>query len=102
MKMEKAYRALGLAKKAGKVKSGEKNCKDAIICGMAYLVVLAGDISKNTYKNITDSCKYYNVEYITLGDMLSLGHAIGNDFNACVAVCDEGLAGLVKKSLPQN
>ena len=49
MKMEKAYRALGLAKKAGKVKSGEKNCKDAIICGMAYLVVLAGDISKNTY-----------------------------------------------------
>lgn len=100
--MDKVYKSLGLAKRAGKVKSGEKNCKDAIISGMAYLVILAEDISKNTHKNITDSCKYYNVEYVTFGNMLNLGHAIGNDFNACVAVCDEGLAGLVKKNLLQN
>lgn len=100
--MDRAYKALGLAKKAGKVKSGEKNCKDAILSGAAHIVILADDISKNTHKNITDSCKYYNVEYITFGDMVSLGHAIGNEFNACVAVCDEGLAKLIKTSLPQN
>ncbi len=100
--MDKAYKNLGLAKRAGKIKSGEKSCKDAILSGEAYLVILADDVSKNTLKNITDSCKYYNVEYITLGNMEMLGHAIGNEFNACVAVCDEGFKGLIKKSLSKN
>ena len=100
--MEKTYKLIGLAKKAGRVKCGESNVKLAIADGSAYVVILADDISKNTHKSITNSCKYYNVEYYTAGDMHSLGHCVGNDFNAAIAVTDEGLGKLIINSIKNN
>lgn len=93
---------IGLAKKAGRLVSGEKNCKDAISSGSAKLVIIGCDTAKNTLKSVTNSCKFYDVKYVFFGDSVSLGHSIGNTHNAVVAVCDEGLAGLIGKSLPQN
>ena len=100
--MERTYMLIGLAKKAGRLVSGEKNCKDAISSGGAKLVIIGCDTAKNTLKSVTNSCKFYNVKYVFFGDSVSLGHSIGNAHNAVVAVCDEGLAGLIEKSLPQN
>ena len=100
--MEKAYKLIGLAKKAGKVKSGEANVKLSVAEGSAYAVLIASDISDNTKKSITNSCKYYGVDYYTVGDMLTLGHSIGNDFNAAVAITDEGLANLITERLKNN
>lgn len=99
--MDRTYKLIGLAKKAGRLVSGEKNCKDAIASGSAHLVILSGDAAKNTHKSITNNCKFYNVKYVFFGDTESLGHSIGNTHNAVVAICDEGLAGLIEKSLPK-
>lgn len=100
--MKKVYSLIGLSKRAGKAISGEKNVKLSIADGSAALVILADDISENTFKSITNSCKYYNVDFFTFGNMIDLGHCVGNDFNAAVAILDNGLAQLVKNSLKNN
>lgn len=97
--MEKTYKLIGLAKKAGRVVCGETKVKLAISDGSAYVVIIADDVSKNAYKSITNSCKYYDVKYFTVGDMETLGHSVGNNFNATVAVTDEGLGNLIIDSI---
>lgn len=100
--MKKAIGLLGLAKKAGRVSSGESACKEAVRYGSSRLIILAEDASENTVKNITDSCKYYDVPYIYIGTKDSLGSAIGNAYNAVVSVNDEGFANGILKQIQAN
>ena len=93
---------IGLAKRAGRISCGESACKEAIRMGKSHLIVLAEDTSSNTSKNILDSCKYYNVKHIIAFTKESLGHAVGNRFNAVVSVNDEGFANGILKSIPEN
>lgn len=97
--IKKIYGLLGLAKRAGKICSGESRCKDSIRFGTSYLVIIANDTGVNTKKSITDSCRYYDVPYYELGTMTDNGHAIGNDFNAVLSVTDEGFAKSIEKSI---
>ncbi len=100
--MTKVLGLLGLAKKAGRIVSGETACKEAVRYGSSHLIILATDISPNTFKNITDSCKYYEVPYYSLFDKKTLGNAVGNDFNAVVSVNDEGFANGILKHIKAN
>lgn len=100
--MTKAMGLLGLAKRAGRVVSGESACKEAIRFGKSYLILLATDVSANTSKSITDSCSFYEVPYVITGTKESLGAAIGNAFNAVVSVNDEGFANGILKHLNAN
>lgn len=93
---------VSLAKKAGKVVCGEKNVKNSIKSGQARLVLIAKDTGANTFKSITDSCAYYNTKYISIGTKEELGHAVGNSFNAVLAVCDEGFAKSIEKAITAN
>ncbi len=90
--MTKALGLISLAKKAGRVVSGESACKEAIRFGSSHLIILTEDASANTKKNITDSCIYYGVPYVIAFSKDTLGHSIGNAFNAVVSINDEGLA----------
>jgi len=100
--MTKAMGLLGLAKRAGRVSSGESACKEAVRFGSSHLIILATDASSNTVKNITDSCKYYDVPYVFEGTKESLGNSIGNSFNAVVSVNDEGFAKGILKHINAN
>ncbi len=100
--INKIYGLIGLAKKAGRLSCGESACKEAIRMGKARLIILAGDVSANTEKNILDSCKYYKVGHFTLGDKESLGRAVGNRFNAVLSVNDEGFASGILKQISAN
>ena len=51
--MDKVLSLLGLAKRAGRLLSGESAVKEGVRFGKAHLVVIAGDTSCNTAKNIT-------------------------------------------------
>ena len=93
---------LGLAKRAGMLLSGESACKEAVRFGKSKLIILACDASDNTVKNITDRCKYYNVSYLKIGTKESLGHAIGNAYNAVLSVNDEGFAKAILKHINAN
>ena len=52
MRTDKVLSMLGLAAKAGSVVSGEFSTEKAVKEGKAYLVIVAGDASDNTKKNV--------------------------------------------------
>lgn len=44
-------------------------------------------------------CSYYEVPLYFLGEKEELGHAIGKEFRASLAVLDEGFAKAIEKNL---
>lgn len=99
MKPDKVLSMLGIAAKAKGIASGEYQTEHAVKSGQAYLVVVAEDASENTKKMFRDMCAFYEVEIVFYGNRESLGHCIGKEFRASLAVVDEGLANAVKKKL---
>ncbi len=90
---------IGMAMKAGKVVSGEFATEKAVKTGKAYMVIVASDSSDNTKKNFSDMCSYYNVPIYFFSDKEELGHAIGKQFRASLAILDEGLKNTIEKHL---
>lgn len=92
MRPDKILSLLGIAAKAGSIASGEFQTEKAVKEGKAYLVIVAGDASANTKKRFADMCSYYKVPYRAYADREQLGHCIGKEFRASLAVTNEGLA----------
>ena len=93
MTNEKVLSLLGLAARAGKVKSGGFSTENEIKALHAYLVVLAADASDNTKKKFTDMCSWYKVPLEVLScSKEELGHRIGKEMRTSAAVTDEGFA----------
>lgn len=90
--MNKALSFLGLANKARKVKSGEFSVEKAIKSFEAFLVIVACDASENTKKKFSDMCEYYETPIIFYGTKDELGHALGKEFRASLAILDENFA----------
>lgn len=98
MRQDKALSLIGLSTKAGKTVSGEFMTEREAKARRAYLVIVAGDASENTKKNFRNMCEYHKVPICFYGDKESLGHAMGKQFRASLAVLDEGFAkGILKK-----
>lgn len=68
----------------------------------AHLVIVASDASDNTKKHFSDMCAYRKVPYAEYADKTSLGHAIGKEFRASLAVTDENLAKLILNKLEET
>ena len=96
---KKAFSALSLAAKAGKVKSGEFQTENSVKNGSAMLVIIAEDASANTKKLFTDKCSFYEVPVYQFGTKAELGRAIGKDLRSSLGVCDAGLADAIIKQL---
>ncbi len=86
---------LGIAMKAGKVKSGEFSTENAVKDMEAWLVIVAKDASDNTRKHFRDMCEYRNIPYMEYSDREELGKAIGREFRASLAVTDKGIANVI-------
>lgn len=99
MKMSKALSLISLATKAGKTKSGEFCTEQEVKEGRACLVIVAGDASDNTKKKFRNMCNFYEVPIYFYGDKDTLGHAMGKEFRASLAVIDAGLATGIMKHL---
>ncbi|CAM3075517.1 YlxQ family RNA-binding protein [Sporolactobacillus spathodeae] len=84
---------LGLAKRAGKVVSGEDTVLRSIREQKAKLVLLAEDASDRTKKTITNKCTFYRVPLIQVPDRFALGKAIGQPARVIVAIVDSHFAG---------
>ena len=99
--MSGLLRALGLCRKAGALICGTPMICSALPEGEICTVFEACDTSEGTHKKLTDKCTYYGtpIERLTVrGDELAA--AVGKTGAlAAVAVTDENLAELVKKSL---
>ncbi|MBQ8281270.1 MAG: ribosomal L7Ae/L30e/S12e/Gadd45 family protein [Lachnospiraceae bacterium] len=86
---------LGLAQRAGKIKSGEFSVEKAIKDGSAQIVIISNDASDNTAKKFIDMCNYRNVPYFRFSDRDELGHATGKAFRVTMAVTDEGFSKVI-------
>ncbi len=94
---------LGLCKKAGKLADGEFQVTEALQERRARLVLVASDSSDNTHKRFHDKAAHYGVPVFDLQQEKSeLGRALGQGERSVLAVCDEGLAGLIRQAIQQN
>ena len=90
--MDKLLQMIGMAKRAGKLVSGGFLSDKAIKSGESRLIVLSRDISDESRKSITDSCKYYNVKYIEYADREQLGKITGGGERTVVSINYSGFA----------
>ncbi len=100
--MRKTLNALGLCAKARALTVGTPMICEALRgARKPRLVLLANDNAENTVKRLADKCAYYGVELTCLAvSGEELAGAIGKTSRvAAVAVGDENLCRLVKKTL---
>ena len=97
MKLNKALSLISLATKAGKTASGEFCTEKEVKSRKAELVIVAEDASDNTKQKFKNMCEFYEVPIYFYGDKDTLGHAMGKEFRASLAVTDHGFAkGIIK------
>ena len=99
MKQNKVESLLGLCTRSRNLVSGEFATEGAVKDGSAWLVIVATDASANTKKLFKDKCSFYEVPCFEYGTKESLGHAIGKEIRASIAVLDEGFAKSIMKHL---
>lgn len=99
MKQDKIVSMIGLATRAGKTASGEFMTEKSVKGGQAYLVIVAADASDNTRKMFRNMCTYYKVPLYIYGTKELLGHGMGKESRASLAVLDENFADTIVKSL---
>lgn len=101
MKPDKILSLVGLATRAGKTASGEFCTEKEVKTGRAALVIVAGDASENTKKKFRDMCEFYEVPiyFYKDKDKDTLGHAMGKEFRASLAILDEGFAKEIMKQM---
>ena len=99
MRVNKVLSLIGLATKAGKTVSGEFCTEKEVKAGRAALVIVADDASENTKKKFKNMCDFYQVPIYFYRDKDTLGHAMGKQFRASLAVLDEGFAKGIRKQM---
>ena len=99
LKGNKVLSLLGLAKRAGKVVSGEFSTEAAVKSAKAYLVVVSEEASENTKKKFSNMCTYYRVPICFYGNKEELGRCIGQEFRASLAVTDLGFSDAIRKKI---
>ncbi|MBO5302447.1 MAG: ribosomal L7Ae/L30e/S12e/Gadd45 family protein [Lachnospiraceae bacterium] len=99
MKPDKVLSMLGIAAKANSIASGEFMTEQTVKSGEAFLVIVAEDASDNTKKMFRNMCEFYETKLVFYGTKESLGHSIGKEYRASLAVTNEGLADAVSKKL---
>jgi len=92
LKTDKVLSMLGLAAKAGAIASGEFSTEKSVKEGKAFLVIVAEDASDNTKKHFRDMTTFYEVPMCVYSNKEMLGHAIGKEFRASLAVNSENFA----------
>ena len=96
MNINRALSMISLATKAGKTKSGEFMTEKEVKEGRAHLVIVADDNTKKKFQNM---CDFYKVPIYFFEDKDTLGHAMGKEFRASLAVTDAGFAKGIRKHL---
>jgi ribosomal protein L7Ae-like RNA K-turn-binding protein len=99
---DKVLSMLGMSARARKIVSGEFSTEKAVKEGKAKLVIVAEDASDNTKKLFRNKCEFYEVPCFVYSTKEQLGHSIGNEMRASVAVTQEGLASEIIKRLQES
>lgn len=83
---------LGLAMRAGKVKTGESVLIAELKKHRLKLVLIADDASDNTKKTLINKCRTYKTPYRVVSNRYELGVAIGKEARVNIGITDNGFA----------
>lgn len=97
--LKKVFSLIGIATKSNNIASGEFQTEKAVKEHKAALVIVAEDASDNTKKMFRNMCTYHKVPIYICGTKIELGHCMGKEFRASLAVVDNGLADAIEKQL---
>ncbi|MBO4391371.1 MAG: ribosomal L7Ae/L30e/S12e/Gadd45 family protein [Lachnospiraceae bacterium] len=95
--MNRIFSMIGLGRRAGKVTAGQVAVEQAVKSKKACLVIVATDASDRSKKDFKSMCEYRHIPCLEYGLMEELGHAVGGEFNAALAVSDSGFANQILK-----
>lgn len=83
---------LGLAMRAGKVKTGESVILTEVKKRRLKLVLIASDASESTKNNIINKCNSYQTPYRIVSNRNDIGDALGKGARVNVGITDQGFA----------
>ncbi len=90
---------LSLAKRAGRLISGEDTVLMTLKDGGCYLIIIASDASDNTKKKIMQRAAGANVKCLVMCNRQELSSAVGMYNRAVFAVTDRVFADKIEKEL---
>ncbi len=94
---------IGLAARARGIVIGTNQVLEAVRGKKAKLVLIAGDVSDNTYKTLSDKSLYYSVKAVqTDVTTEELGRAVGHSNTAAIAFTDYNFVKAYEKSLSSD
>ncbi|MEA4901499.1 L7Ae/L30e/S12e/Gadd45 family ribosomal protein [Desulfitobacterium sp.] len=94
--IERIYSLLGLARRAGKITSGESQVEAMLKKGKGNLLILAED-APGTHKKYTQWAGDLHIPVLVFGEKQELGKAIGLSQRSTVLVMDQGFAKAILK-----
>lgn len=90
---------LGVARKAGRVRSGATQVEEALSRERLALLIVAGDAEPATVEAFATRAAAVGTPVTRFGTKDSLGRAIGQEHRAVVGIADPGLAGKIREDL---
>ncbi|WP_017548547.1 L7Ae/L30e/S12e/Gadd45 family ribosomal protein [Salinicoccus carnicancri] len=90
--MDKILNLLGLAKRAGRLTTGEEKTMESVRDRSAKLVFLASDAGASTAKKIKDKCSYYDIPLIDEYANEELSQATGASNRVVLSITDPGFS----------
>lgn len=94
--IERIYSLLGLARRAGKIQSGESQIEVMLKKGKGSLLILAED-APGTHKKYTQWAADLKLPVLIVGTKQNLGIAIGLSPRSSILVMDDGFAKAILK-----
>ena len=93
--MNKLLSAISLSRKAGKLALGFDPVQEAVKLGKAKLVIVTGDASQRTDREIKRVCEQNGIRAVTVGISKDDTFGVLGKTVAVLAVCDGGFAEMI-------
>ena len=90
---------IGLMNRAGVLITGTDLVLNGVRSGKVKMVLIDAEVSDNTFKKITDKCKFYSVYYIKAETGVDLGLAIGNSGRKVIGITEQHFVKALKEKL---
>ena len=100
--VEGVLHLLGLARRSGRLVSGDRAVLAACTAGQARLLLLAEDASPHTRRRFETAAERAGIPLRYLADRIRLGEALGQSPRAVVALTDAGFANAVLDRLSRR
>ena len=93
---------VALARKAGRLTTGEEGCEKAVRQGIAQLIFVAADASANTQKKFGNKAAFYGVQICNLLTKEEIGRHTGLYNRAAFVVTDENFANKMREIIEKS